>query len=100
MPIVTTLHTILSTPDPLQRRAKAVISTPYVSARELLADGRGVLVPWRDPQAIAREVIDLFGDEAKRLTLRTHAAVSGQSMRTAAATRTCAPRARPTRVDG
>ena len=46
---------------------KAVISTPYWYASELLADGRGILVPWRDPEAIAREVIGLF-DDAGRAT--------------------------------
>jgi glycosyltransferase involved in cell wall biosynthesis len=59
---------------------KAVISTPYRYACELLADGRGVLVPWRDPQAIAREVVDLLGDDAKRLALRERAASHGRDM--------------------
>jgi glycosyltransferase involved in cell wall biosynthesis len=60
---------------------KAVISTPYVYARELLADGRGIVVPWRDPQAIAREVVHLLSDDAARLALCERAADYGQSMR-------------------
>ncbi len=59
---------------------KAVISTPYFYARELLADGRGVLVPWRDPRAIAKEVIDLFGDDGKRSALCERAAAYGRAM--------------------
>jgi glycosyltransferase involved in cell wall biosynthesis len=59
---------------------KAVISTPYAYAREMLADGRGVLVPWRDPAAIAREVCDLLGDQPKRLALAERAASYGRSM--------------------
>jgi glycosyltransferase involved in cell wall biosynthesis len=59
---------------------RAVISTPYWYARELLAEGRGVLVPWRDPEAIAREVVDLLGDDAKRLALRRRAAAHGRDM--------------------
>jgi glycosyltransferase involved in cell wall biosynthesis len=39
---------------------KAVVSTPYWHAQELLADGRGRLVPFRDPVVLAREVIDLL----------------------------------------
>jgi glycosyltransferase involved in cell wall biosynthesis len=59
---------------------KAVISTPYLYARELLADGRGILVPWRDSQTIARAVVDLLSDDAKRLALCTRAAAHGRSM--------------------
>ncbi|MGB5830454.1 MAG: glycosyltransferase family 4 protein [Thiohalocapsa sp.] len=39
---------------------KAVVSTPYWHAQELLAEDRGRLVPFRDPAALAREVIDLL----------------------------------------
>jgi glycosyltransferase involved in cell wall biosynthesis len=59
---------------------KAVISTPYLYARELLADGRGILVPWRDCQAIARAVVDLLSDDEKRLALCERAAALGRSM--------------------
>jgi glycosyltransferase involved in cell wall biosynthesis len=59
---------------------KAVISTPYWYAKELLADGRGVLVPWRDPEAIAREVIELLGNHDRRLAMRERAAAYGRDM--------------------
>lgn len=59
---------------------KAVISTPYWHARELLAEGRGVLVPFRDEAAIAREVIALFQDEVRRHAMRKQAYLLGREM--------------------
>jgi len=59
---------------------KAVISTPYWYASELLADGRGLLVPWRDSAAIARAAIDLFGDDKKRVAMCQRAASYGRDM--------------------
>ncbi|HEV7485272.1 MAG TPA: glycosyltransferase family 4 protein [Thermoanaerobaculia bacterium] len=59
---------------------KAVVSTPYAYAKELLADGRGILVPWRDSSAIAKEIVGLLDDPEKRLNLRLRAAEHGQSM--------------------
>ncbi len=59
---------------------KSVISTPYWHAEELLADGRGVLVPFRDTAAIAREVIGLFKDEVRRHAMRKQAYLLGREM--------------------
>ena len=56
---------------------RAVISTPYRHARELLADGRGILVPRADSAAIATEVIGLFSDDAKRRGICARAAAYG-----------------------
>jgi glycosyltransferase involved in cell wall biosynthesis len=59
---------------------KVVISTPYHYAKELLADGRGLLVPCRDAGAIARGVVELLGDDARRLAMRRKAAEFGRGM--------------------
>ena len=59
---------------------KAVVSTPYWHAAELLADDRGVLVPFDDADAIAREVTALLRDEARRHALRKNAYKLGREM--------------------
>ena len=53
---------------------KAVISTPYWYAEELLANGRGVLVPWRDSKAIAKHAIELLTNETARRAMQNRAA--------------------------
>ena len=59
---------------------KAVVSTPYWHAEELLADGRGVLVPFADPTALAREVGGLLGDEPRRAAMCEDAYRLGREM--------------------
>jgi glycosyltransferase involved in cell wall biosynthesis len=59
---------------------KAVISTPYWYAEEMLAEERGVLVPFRDPAALAEQVLDLLDNEAKRHALRKRAYLFGRAM--------------------
>ena len=59
---------------------KAIVSTPYWHAEELLADGRGALVPFRDPAAIAAKVIELLDNEAERHAMRKRAYVLGRGM--------------------
>jgi glycosyltransferase involved in cell wall biosynthesis len=59
---------------------KAVISTPYWHAAELLRDQRGVLVPFADPRAIAREASGLLRDEARRNAMSDNAYRLGRKM--------------------
>src|SRR5689334_842608 len=59
---------------------KAVISTPYRYAKELLDEGRGVLVPFRDSKAIAQSILRLLSDEAERNAMRKRAYLYGRNM--------------------
>jgi len=59
---------------------KAVISTPYWYAEEMLADERGALVPFCEPAALAETVIDLLDNPAKRHAMRKRAYMYGRDM--------------------
>ena len=59
---------------------KAVVSTPYWHAAELLRDQRGVLVPFADPGAIAREVNGLLRDGMRRNAMSERAYKLGRVM--------------------
>ena len=59
---------------------KAVISTPYWYAEEMLSDERGALVPFNDPAALADQVIDLLEHESKRHAMRKRAYMFGRAM--------------------
>ena len=59
---------------------KAVISTPYWHAEELLADGRGTLVPFGDAPSISRAICDLLRNETARHAMRKAAYLMGRKM--------------------
>jgi len=59
---------------------KAIISTPYWHARELLADDRGILVPFDDPDAIADAAIGLLEHDALRHAMRKRAYLHARGM--------------------
>ncbi len=52
---------------------KAIISTPYWHAKELLANSRGVLVPFENPDAIAEAVLRLLDSDGERHAMRKRA---------------------------
>jgi len=59
---------------------KAVVSTPYVHAVEILGDDHGVLVDFCDADAFAREIDRLLTDEAARNRLSQRAYARGRTM--------------------
>ena len=59
---------------------KAVVSTPYWHARELLDDGRGILVPFGDAKAIGAEIAALLTNDVRRHAMRKRAYAASRSM--------------------
>ena len=59
---------------------KAIISTPYLHAVELLDDERGTLVPFDDPEAIAAKTVELLGDDTARHAMRKRAYLYARDM--------------------
>jgi glycosyltransferase involved in cell wall biosynthesis len=59
---------------------KAIISTPYWHAIELLDDRRGALVPFQDPDAIANKTVELLDTPAIRHAMRKRAYLFAREM--------------------
>jgi glycosyltransferase involved in cell wall biosynthesis len=59
---------------------KAIVSTPYLHAREVLESGRGILVPFRDAAAVATAVNSILGDPQRKRQLEARAYEYGKEM--------------------
>ena len=59
---------------------KAIISTPYLHAIELLDDERGALVPFDDPEAIAAKTVELLDNSTARHAMRKRAYLYARDM--------------------
>jgi glycosyltransferase involved in cell wall biosynthesis len=59
---------------------KAVVSTPYWYAEEMLAHERGVVVPFQEPAALAEAVVALLDNESARNAMRKRAYLFGRDM--------------------
>ena len=76
---------------------KAIVSTPYWHANELLTNGRGVIVPFDDPGSIAEAVLTLLDNDAERHAMRKRAYLHSRETtwpKTARAYMACFQRAR------
>ncbi len=59
---------------------KAIVSTPYWHAEELLDNGRGVIVPFADSISLGREVVGLLQDQPRRFAMCSEAYSLGREM--------------------
>jgi glycosyltransferase involved in cell wall biosynthesis len=59
---------------------KAVVSTPYWHAKELLSDGHGILVPFGDAPAISGEIAALLTNDVRRDAMRARSYAASRSM--------------------
>jgi glycosyltransferase involved in cell wall biosynthesis len=59
---------------------KAIISTPYLHAIELLDDERGALVPFDDPGALAEKTVELLDNSTARHAMRKRAYLYARDM--------------------
>ncbi len=59
---------------------KAIISTPYWYAEEILADGKGIIVPFKDPDSMADQIVKLLDNEIERHTMRKKAYLFSRDM--------------------
>jgi glycosyltransferase involved in cell wall biosynthesis len=59
---------------------KAVVSTPYWHAKELLRDDRGILVPFGDAKALSTEISGLLTNDVRRQAMRKRAYAASRSM--------------------
>jgi glycosyltransferase involved in cell wall biosynthesis len=59
---------------------KAIISTPYLHAMELLDDERGALVPFDNPEAIAAKTVELLDNDTARHAMRKRAYLYARDM--------------------
>ncbi|HWP30354.1 MAG TPA: glycosyltransferase family 4 protein [Fimbriimonadales bacterium] len=59
---------------------KAIISTPYVAAKEMLSDNRGILTPFNDPDALAENLKTLIQDQLRRVRMRKAAYKYGRTL--------------------
>jgi glycosyltransferase involved in cell wall biosynthesis len=59
---------------------KAIISTPYWYAEEILADGKGIIVPFNDPDSMAEQIVKLLDNEVERHNIRKKAYMFSRDM--------------------
>jgi len=59
---------------------KAIISTPYWYAEEILKDGKGIIVPFKNPESIADHIINLLDNETERHIIRKKAYIFSRDM--------------------